>query len=85
MDIKSPDALGGYEDRETGCQMALEPAVEALVGSAEKAGWEPGEISKALVYLALARLWGSDADEEIRAAISTASSGRSESRSSDRT
>jgi len=75
VDIRSPDALGGYEDRGTGCQMALEPAVEALVRSAEDAGWKPGGISKALVYLALARLWGSDAEEEIQAAISTASGG----------
>jgi hypothetical protein len=75
MKIRTPDTLGGYDSRDIGCQMALEPALEEIVGKAEAAGWRAREISKALVYLALARLWGHEARKDIELVVAEAGGG----------
>ncbi|MCJ8510520.1 hypothetical protein MUU53_21885 [Rhizobium lemnae] len=52
--MDTPRAPGNYPDREVDCQMALEPAFQAVIDEAVETGWERSEVLIALYEISLA-------------------------------
>lgn len=52
--MDTPRAPGNYPDREVDCQMAVEPAFQAVIDDAVSSGWERSEVLIALYEVSLA-------------------------------
>ena len=52
--MDTPRAPGNYPDREVDCQMAVEPAFQAVIDEAVGSGWERSEVLIALYEISLA-------------------------------
>jgi hypothetical protein len=72
--IEPPKTAAHHPDRGVDCEFALEPAFQVLVDEAERAGWSPAEVRRALIGLAdaheLSRRANAETDRQIRAAAS---------------
>jgi hypothetical protein len=70
--IEPPKVAAHHPDRGIDCEFALEAAFQALVNTAEMAGWSATEVSAALISLAdaheLGRRANAETDEQIRSA-----------------
>lgn len=62
--IELPKIAVGHPDRGIDCEFAIEPAFQALVDAAERAGWTPAEVCTALTGLADAHEIGRKANAE---------------------
>lgn len=52
--MDAPRVPGNYPDREVECQMAVEPAFQAIIDEAVRNGWERSEVLMALYEVSLA-------------------------------
>ena len=52
--MDTPRAPGNYPDREVDCQMAVEPAFQAVIDEAVGSGWQRSEVLIALYEISLA-------------------------------